>query len=291
MNPRYSAPAHTLAERWRDEFMKVMEAMADLRPDLEFESAPGPLDSMAGLLWWKQPYDLAPGATVWIGTAEDAWSHLGRHILTAAGIESAGPQEYKSTFLEVLRQSLGSLATVLGAQLGREIIAQEGAEDEPAAEVTEEFRFSVRVGDRTLPAMSMAISHSLLEPLSRRTESREDARSADDAPVSGEMFPMRPAGHGTLDLLLDVEMPVSVSFGRTQLRLQDVLKLITGSIVELDRAITEPVEVIVNNCVVARGEVVVVDGNYGVRISEIVSRRERLQQSRKYMLPAHGQRH
>src|ERR1051325_2768434 len=107
---------------------------------------------MAGLLWWKQPYDVAPGATVWVGTAEDAWSHLGRHILTAAGIESAGQQEYKSTFLEVLRQSLASLATVLGAQLGREIMALEGAEDEPAAEVTEEFRFSVRVGDLTVPA-------------------------------------------------------------------------------------------------------------------------------------------
>ncbi|MEI9977177.1 MAG: FliM/FliN family flagellar motor switch protein [Ignavibacteriota bacterium] len=60
----------------------------------------------------------------------------------------------------------------------------------------------------------------------------------------------------TLDLLLDVEMPVSVSFGRTQVRIQDILKLITGSIIELDRAISEPVEVIVNNCVIARGEVV-----------------------------------
>ena len=71
---------------------------------------------------------------------------------------------------------------------------------------------------------------------------------------------------------MDVELPVSVSFGRTRVRLQEILKLITGSIVELDRSISEPVEVIVNNCVVARGEVVVVDGNYGVRISEVMSR-------------------
>jgi flagellar motor switch protein FliN/FliY len=46
--------------------------------------------------------------------------------------------------------------------------------------------------------------------------------------------------------------------------------------VELNRAVSEPVEVIVNNCVIARGEVVVVDGNYGVRIIQILSRRERL---------------
>jgi flagellar motor switch protein FliN/FliY len=79
-----------------------------------------------------------------------------------------------------------------------------------------------------------------------------------------------------MDVLLDVELPVSVSFGRAQLPLKEVLKLTTGSIVELNRAISEPVEVIVNNCVIARGEVVVVEGNYGVRIHEILSRDKRL---------------
>ena len=65
---------------------------------------------------------------------------------------------------------------------------------------------------------------------------------------------------------------MSVSFGRTQLPLKDVIKLTTGSIVELNRTIAEPVEIIVNNCVIARGEVVVVDGNYGVRINQIIGR-------------------
>ncbi len=79
-----------------------------------------------------------------------------------------------------------------------------------------------------------------------------------------------------MDLLLDVELPVSVSFGRAQLLLKDVIKLTTGSIIELNRSISEPVDVIVNNCVIARGEVVVVEGNFGVRVHEVVSRQERL---------------
>jgi flagellar motor switch protein FliN/FliY len=79
-----------------------------------------------------------------------------------------------------------------------------------------------------------------------------------------------------MDLLLDVELPVSVSFGRAQLFLKDVIKLTTGSIIELNRSIYEPVDVIVNNCVIARGEVVVVEGNFGVRVHEVVSRQERL---------------
>ena len=86
-----------------------------------------------------------------------------------------------------------------------------------------------------------------------------------------------PKNPGTMDLLLDVELPVSVTFGKAQMPLQQVLKWTTGSIVELESAVNEPVEVVVNNCVIARGEVVVVDGNYGVRVQEIVSRAQRLQ--------------
>jgi flagellar motor switch protein FliN/FliY len=58
--------------------------------------------------------------------------------------------------------------------------------------------------------------------------------------------------------------------------LRDVLKLTSGSIVELDRTISEPVDLVINDRTIARGEVVVVEGNYGIRINEIISRQERL---------------
>ncbi len=58
--------------------------------------------------------------------------------------------------------------------------------------------------------------------------------------------------------------------------LEDVLKLASGSIVELNRSATDPVDVLVNDAVIARGEVVVVDGNYGIRVTEVVSRKERI---------------
>jgi flagellar motor switch protein FliN len=76
--------------------------------------------------------------------------------------------------------------------------------------------------------------------------------------------------------ILDVELPITVSIGSTQLPLREILKLTTGSIVELDRLITDPVDILVNKCIIARGEVVVIEGNYGVRITHVVSRSERL---------------
>jgi flagellar motor switch protein FliN len=73
------------------------------------------------------------------------------------------------------------------------------------------------------------------------------------------------------DMLMDVEVPVRVSFGRTQIRMKQLLALNAGSLVELDRALGDQVEVLVNRRVIARGEVVAVDGNYGVRILELIS--------------------
>jgi flagellar motor switch protein FliN/FliY len=83
-----------------------------------------------------------------------------------------------------------------------------------------------------------------------------------------------------MDLLLDVDLPVSISFGKALLPMKEVLKLTTGSIVELNRGLNDPVEVLVNHCLIARGEVVVVEGNYGIRIQEIASRQDRLRSIR-----------
>src|SRR6266704_3265539 len=90
------------------------------------------------------------------------------------------------------------------------------------------------------------------------------------------MGPAERNTNGQLDFLLDVELPVSVSFGRAHLPLKEVIKLTYGSIVELNRSVSEPVDVMVNNCTIARGEVVVVEGNFGIRIKKVISRQERL---------------
>jgi flagellar motor switch protein FliN/FliY len=75
----------------------------------------------------------------------------------------------------------------------------------------------------------------------------------------------------TMDLLLDVRVRLSVQLGRTQLSIREVLALGPGSVVELDKAANEPVDILVNDRLVAHGEVVVVDENFGVRVLDIVS--------------------
>jgi flagellar motor switch protein FliN/FliY len=76
-----------------------------------------------------------------------------------------------------------------------------------------------------------------------------------------------------LDLLMNVSLAVSAELGRCTMRVSDVLKLGKGSIVELDRLAGGPVDVLVNNRLVARGEVVAVDDRFGIRVTEVVARK------------------
>jgi flagellar motor switch protein FliN/FliY len=84
-----------------------------------------------------------------------------------------------------------------------------------------------------------------------------------------------PEGMSNLGVLMDVQLPVSIRFGETEMILEEIVKLGVGSVIELNSGIDQPVELIVNNRVLARGEVVTVDGFYGIRITEITSAGER----------------
>jgi len=75
-------------------------------------------------------------------------------------------------------------------------------------------------------------------------------------------------------LLMGVKLPIRVLLGRTQLCLRDIAQLGNGAVVELDCSPDDPVEIIVNDRVIAHGEVVVVSGNYGVRITKIATQRQ-----------------
>lgn len=81
---------------------------------------------------------------------------------------------------------------------------------------------------------------------------------------------------GNLDLIMDISLEVRVQLGKSHLKIRDILKLGGGSVVELDKLAGEPVDLLVNDVIFAKGEVVVIDENFGVRITEILSLQERI---------------
>ena len=87
-------------------------------------------------------------------------------------------------------------------------------------------------------------------------------------------------GHGNLDMILDIPVTVSVELGRTKIPIRNLLQLAQGSVVELDRLAGEPMDVLVNNTLIAQGEVVVVNEKFGIRLTDIVSVAERVKKLR-----------
>jgi len=83
-------------------------------------------------------------------------------------------------------------------------------------------------------------------------------------------------GKQDLDLILDIPVQLSVELGRTKIPIKNILQLAQGSVIELDALAGEPMDVLVNGCLIAQGEVVVVNEKFGVRLTDIVTPSERM---------------
>ena len=259
-----------LAEEWAAGLASSIELMTEARPALSLGS-PVPAGSLQAL-WFSIPLSAAENAAVVVGAAEESWTSIGKSALHAAGVTEATPADMRSTYLEIVAQATSGLAQAIAGRIGKPVSslpAEEVASAGAANNVT-----PVEISLRGMPlgklyvGWSATLEAALASPGAGPTAAE---RSNTDRTKQAAVEKSK-----TFGLLMEVELPVSISFGRAQLPLRDVLKLNSGSIVELNRTINDPVEIIVNNCVIARGEVVVVEGNYGVRIQQVISREERL---------------
>lgn len=95
--------------------------------------------------------------------------------------------------------------------------------------------------------------------------------------LSPDARPAAPGGDVTLDLIMDVGVTVALEVGRTKITVRELLALTPGSIVELDRLAGEPLDVLVNGVKVARGEVVVVNEKFGIRLTDVIPPEQRME--------------
>jgi len=270
-----------ILDSWVEALAQVLESMTDQKPDTHWQFAAGAFTDVGGdgeYLWWQQSFQISPEMLVWVAAPKATWDFAGTLTLKAAGLESFDEGEARNTWFEILGQSLSVMARAVGSVLGCEVTCDAGSEQSPDGTVREWVSAALTFGDKLLPPLLLTLSPKMLAAIAAPPERDEGppiaAQPVGPAETESHQFPA--TASRTMDLLLDVDLPISISFGKAQLPMKDVLKLTTGSIVELNRSVNDQVEVLVNQCLIARGEVVVVEGNYGVRIQEIASRQERL---------------
>lgn len=105
----------------------------------------------------------------------------------------------------------------------------------------------------------------------------QNVRRAQYANLEDDSAPAAAPTHmNDIELVVDVPVQVTVELGRAKMQIRNLLKLSYGSVIELDMLAGEPLEVVVNGCLIAQGEVVIVNDRYGIRITDIVTPAERL---------------
>ena len=194
---------------------------------------------------------------------------LGRIVLAVAGplarAVQVGPPPAED-LLEGLQPALLRALASIGESLGGEL--QPGEWREVGADVamlasTGESVAAVRLLDGDNHVATLALVH-----LDEQDASEDTNGDEHEFPVLHHN-PTAIAGH-PLELLSDVEMGVTVELGRTRMLLRDILQLAPGSVIEVDRAAGGPVDLLVNMTLIARGEVVVIDEEFGIRVTEVV---------------------
>jgi flagellar motor switch protein FliN/FliY len=278
-----------ILEQLGSQFSLALEGMLGETWPSSLEDTQIPGDS-SRYLCWSQKLNIHQDPVIQVAAGNTVWREIGTRALVAVGLENPEESDIRATYLELLTQALSGLARFLTVKAGTEVTLESGSEvplpSAGGSVALHCLRLASPVGYSA--DLFVRIEPAVIQALLQQREEAPPAKAAEERQTQPQAQPHRAAaaaGAGpvasgppppSMEMLLDVELPVSVSFGRTQMPLKEVIKLSTGSIVELNRTIAEPVEVIVNNCVVARGEVVVIEGNYGVRIQQIVSRSERL---------------
>jgi flagellar motor switch protein FliN len=141
---------------------------------------------------------------------------------------------------------------------------------EPASDSTNVAEFTAADDGGNRISLLMYLNPALAEALSLHAKKASAGETAGNSKNTVREKEREPNPEPlNLQLVMDVELNVTLRFGQRQLALREVLELTSGSVIELDRQVEEPVELLLEGKVIARGEAVVIDGNYGLRVTEV----------------------
>jgi flagellar motor switch protein FliN/FliY len=183
--------------------------------------------------------------------------------------------DHREAAVELLRQVAGVVATSAKARWGEIQLRVELAPAAPSWQPATSFWLHAGEEGPAGMMLEFGLSAALVAELREKAEAAK-AAAAPSAPSAAPSSPSIPAcdsapgtGTGALDMLMDVQLGLTLRFGSRQMLLREVLDLNPGAVIELDRKVAEPVDLLLDGKLVARGEVVVINGDYGLRVTDV----------------------
>lgn len=259
--------------QWIKEFPQAVEMFTGERPTVEQK----PADSAqladwetkrSDFQWWAQESEEPQKFTVWIGAQETGWTPLG---------DQGEGSDPKDLFQEMVAQANQGAAAVLSSTFPTPLrFAALTLAPPPALPTLHVSVVSITFKNAALPPLLL-----ILDPAAAKILAGPEAAKPTPSPetaiaTSPASQPQVLTGNASMvERLMDLQLPVSVLLGQTVMPIRDALKVASGSLIELDRQLGDYVEILVHGTVVAKGKIVAVKGNYGVRIKEVISRKDR----------------
>jgi len=250
---------------WAKSVVSVLESMTAQRPTIEVREATF-TGWEEGFAWWGQKLSILEQPSFWIGASAKSWADLGRLILSALGVEDPSDGDIEATCRDVMAQTSAMVADQLARQLGVEITGGDSLPaNQPDAVGAPVFRWSLDAGLMSMEGAAVwadAFLHrcSGLAP----TVPAEGSGSEESSSAPGSDTPR--FGEQPRSSVPRLDLRVVFRLGRTTLPLREIFKLNVGSVIELDHSAIDPAEMVIHGRVVARGQVVVVNGYYGLKI-------------------------
>jgi flagellar motor switch protein FliN/FliY len=221
-----------------------------------------------GTAWWEFSLDGEDAAKIWIGAPNATATQLNSLARSLDPGEPSSPDQ-EGLLPVALTKTGTAFAARLSERIGRKIGLGEPRRLQEPPEATHSYNAFLRSPDGDSISIVVAVDGAMAQ-LAGGTA------GDDETPVAGSASERRvpratekPSSAKEFDFYNDVELPIAVVFGRTELTLERVAGLGPGSVLELDCEATDPVEIVVNDRVIATGSVVVIDGNYGIEIQDL----------------------
>jgi flagellar motor switch protein FliN/FliY len=257
-----------LMQAWAGAADQILGRLTNAKPQLRWarQQSGGSPENLATLEWWEAKYEAAGEHSIWIGLAGPLAVEINSLAQALATAGSQKPETPSISAQQTVESLCEAFAKLLAAESGKAVRFQglTRLQQAPAPGVL----YSTEVPLTTGPPAPILVGFNAAASATLRQLFEPGALRRDSQPGTGES--------GPLGLLLDLELPLSVRFGRAQMPLERILELRPGSVVELEGSQDEQVDLLVNGSVVARGEVVAVEGQYAIRILEILSRDPKL---------------
>ena len=249
-------------EIWVAELAKSVEMFSGEAQTLRHARANAEsLAESEGAVWIKQTFTEEARFDVWIGAPEATWQSVG------GALGEGTPEALRSTYCEIVNQAQQGAANAINAAFGRAVELEKAAVYLAPGFAADDFlMFDIELVGAAPRSLILAIelrAREIFDRFAKDPNGDSAARSEANA-------------RSIQSSVLTLELPVSVSVGRSELEMKRALTAGPGTVIGLNQESSELVALLVHGRVVARGEMVLVKGHYGFRVKEILNRRDRL---------------